>query len=244
MELKVIGSSSAGNGYVLEARDEALLIEAGVHLADVKKAVDWQVSKIKGCIVSHCHNDHAGHAREYADAAITVLALPQVLEAKGITRHGKAIEPGKGYIIGDFRILPFEVHHDVPCVGYKIDHPESGSVLFLTDTYAYQYDFKGISHWMIEANYADDILTDNILEGRLPASLRKRLMTSHMSIDNAIAILRRSDLTKTRNIVLIHLSDGNSNLARFEADTRAATGKRVRAALPGMVIPFDRQPIL
>ncbi len=37
MELKILGSSSKGNGYVLEAKNEALIIEAGVKLLEAKK---------------------------------------------------------------------------------------------------------------------------------------------------------------------------------------------------------------
>ena len=39
MELKILGSSSKGNGYVLEAKNEALIIEAGVKLLEAKKAI-------------------------------------------------------------------------------------------------------------------------------------------------------------------------------------------------------------
>ena len=65
MKLKVIGSSSKGNGYALIADDEILLIEAGCKLIEVKKAIDWQIGKVVGCLVSHRHGDHAAHIKEY-----------------------------------------------------------------------------------------------------------------------------------------------------------------------------------
>lgn len=37
MVLKVLGSSSQGNCYILENRDEALIIEAGVRFIEVKR---------------------------------------------------------------------------------------------------------------------------------------------------------------------------------------------------------------
>lgn len=37
MQLKVLGSSSKGNGYVLDGNNEALVIEAGVKLIEAKK---------------------------------------------------------------------------------------------------------------------------------------------------------------------------------------------------------------
>lgn len=243
MELKILGSSSKGNGYVLEADNEALIIEAGVKLLEAKKAVGFNISKVVGCIVTHQHNDHAGYVQEYAKAGVVVLALSSVIESKKLVRNYKTIEIGKGYMLGNFKVLPFEVMHDVPCVGYLIEHPECGKVLFVTDTYAMQYRFTGVTHWLIEANYADDILTDNILEGRIPQAMRRRLLTSHMELNNTKEALISSDLSKTRNIVLIHLSDGNSDERRFIAECKAATGKCVVAANAGMVINFDVIPL-
>lgn len=242
MQLNCLGSSSKGNCYILQNDDEALIIEAGYSLAEVKKALDWNIAKVKACIISHQHNDHAGHAAEYEKAGIPLLALPSVIEAKGLgAGTTTAIRKGNGYIYGGFRILPFEVMHDVPCVGFLIEHQETGRILFFTDTYAMPYEFKNITHWMAEANYSDEILDRNVLEGRVPAILRRRVITSHMSIDNTIGILKRSDLASTRDILLLHLSDGNSNEKEFVEKVRRSTGKATRAATPGMVLDYNKE---
>jgi len=243
MTLTIIGSSSRGNGYVLQNDSEALIIEAGVKLIEAKKALEFNTAKVKGCIISHQHSDHAGFAKEYGNAGITLLALPEVIKAKRLGRTAKAIEPGKGYIFGGFKVLPFEVMHDVPCVGFLIQHEETGRILFFTDTYAMQYDFTGVTHWMIEANYADDILNRNINKGSLHPEMKQRLHTSHMSIKNAIKILRRSDLSATKDIMLIHLSDGNSDQRRFVKEVRTATGKRTMVATPWLRLDYDKEPI-
>ena len=41
MKLKILGSSSNGNCYVLETRNESLIIECGVRLSRIKRALDW-----------------------------------------------------------------------------------------------------------------------------------------------------------------------------------------------------------
>lgn len=241
MKMTILGSSSKGNCYVLQNDSEALIIEAGMSLAEVKKALGWDIAKVKVCIISHQHNDHAGHAAEYEKAGIPLLALPSVIEAKNLeATTTTSIKDGCGYIYGGFRILPFKVKHDVPCVGYLIEHQETGRILFFTDTYAMPYDFPNITHFMAEANYSDEILDHNVLEGYIPAALRRRVITSHMSIDNTIGILKRHDLTKTKDILLIHLSDGNSNEKEFITKVRRATGKTTRAASPGMELDFDK----
>lgn len=236
MILHCIGSSSHGNCYIIQNETEALIIEAGLPLLEAKKVLNWNIKKIVGCLVSHQHGDHAAYAREYTDAGITLLTLEDVIQVKQLGNSAIPITLGKGYILGGFKILPFSVLHDVPCVGFHIQHKEFGKLLFFTDTYAMQYNFKGINYWLIEANYSDDILNDNIINGRVPQVMRKRLLTSHLSLDNAIGILKRSDLSQTKHIVLIHLSDGNSNEKEFIKAVRRATGKRTIAAKKGIEI--------
>ena len=244
MQLKVIGSSSKGNAYVLDGQQESLVIEAGIKLKEVKRAIGFDnLQKVVGCIISHQHNDHAGYAAEYASAGIKVLALQATLEAKGISRNSMAVEEGKGYRAGGFTIYPFGVMHDVPCVGYVVCHKECGKLVFFTDTYACQHSFTGVTNYLIEANYSDERLEANIAAGRVPTMLRNRLMTSHMEIGNTIAFLRRNPLKEVRNIVLVHLSDGNSDEAQFIDRTIAATGKRVYAARAGMVVDISPQPL-
>lgn len=239
MELVVIGSSSKGNGYVLNGTNEALCIEAGTKLIETKKALGFDLQKVRGCIVTHSHNDHSRYAKEYADSGIRVLALADVLETKGITRNATAITLGNAYKLGGFVVTPFAVQHDVPCVGYVIQHSECGKVVFITDTFACQYRFKGVNHYLLEANYSDEILEANIAAGRVSGGMRDRLLTSHFELSNTIRYLLTSDRTALHKVVLVHLSDGNSNEAQFVQQVREAIGKPVYAAKAGMVLQLN-----
>lgn len=252
MTLTTVGSGSSGNCYVLQDENEALVIEAGMKLIEAKKALGWNIAKVAGCVITHSHNDHAGYAKDYESAGFPLLALPEVIQAKRLNT-AKAITIGKRYRMGGFDILPFPVMHDVPCVGFIITHKDTGRILFATDTYAlarYErdlggreyvipYTFTGINHWMLEANYSDRILRRNIDNGNIPEALRKRLMTSHMSIRNCIDTLKRMDLSRTHDIMLIHLSDGNADERDFVKRVREATGKRTYVAKPFLTVDFD-----
>lgn len=55
MLLKCIASGSSGNSYVLISDEEILLMEAGVRLLEVKKFIDFQISKVVGCVITHEH---------------------------------------------------------------------------------------------------------------------------------------------------------------------------------------------
>ena len=257
MVLNVLGSSSLGNGYILQNDTEALIIEAGVKMEEAKKALHWNTAKVRGCVMSHEHGDHSKYAKEYEKAGIRLLALPEVIERRRLGRLAAPIVTGKGYVLGGFRVLPFPVMHDVPCVGFLITHEETGRICFFTDTYAFAreeiqgdgvpklipYRFPNVAHWLVEANYDDRILNRNIENGNIPPSFKNRLQLSHMSITNAVRTMKRQDLSAAKDILLIHLSDGNSDERRFVERMRKATGKRVVVARPGLQIDFNINPI-
>jgi phosphoribosyl 1,2-cyclic phosphodiesterase len=55
-------------------------------------------------------------------------------------------------------------------------------------------------------------------------------MRGHMSIEQTREMLLSNDLSKVREIWLIHLSDSNSDAEAFRDDIQAATGKPVYVA--------------
>lgn len=213
-------------------------------MLEYKKALKFKINGIVGAVVTHQHNDHAKYVHEFIASGIVVLALKDVFNAKGLSGKPftKEITPMHGYKVGGFKILPIPVHHDVPCVGYVIEHAEMGRLLFVTDTMMLESVISGLNQIMIEANYADDILDANIENGRMPVSMRPRLLQSHMEIGTTKDILMSNDLSQVNNIVLIHLSDGNSNESRFVKEVSETTGKCVYAANKGMVIDFSKEP--
>lgn len=241
MVLKVLGSSSQGNCYILENKNEALIIEAGVRFIEVKKALGFDIRKVSGCLITHQHNDHAKYIKAMVESGFPTLALEEVWTAKGVTgSRAYCIERGKGYRFGRFKVLPFDAFHDVPCVGYLIDHPETGRIMFLTDSCMCEYVFPGLNQVMIECNYSDAKLVEAINAGRTLPSQRERLMTSHMELNTCKGFLCANDLTNVANIVLLHLSDNNSDEKNFVSEIERQTGKVVYAAHTGLEIELDR----
>ena len=241
MVLKVLGSSSQGNCYILENKNEALIIEAGVRFIEVKKALGFDIRKVSGCLITHQHNDHAKYIKAMVESGFPTLALEEVWTAKGVTgSRAYCIERGKGYRFGRFKVLPFDACHDVPCVGYLIDHPETGRIMFLTDSCMCEYVFPGLNQVMIECNYSDAKLVEAINAGRTLPSQRERLMTSHMELNTCKGFLCANDLTNVANIILLHLSDNNSDEKNFVSEVERQTGKVVYAAHTGLEIELDR----
>lgn len=244
MKLKVIGSGSKGNAYLLENEEEALLIECGVNISEIKKAVDFNISKISGCIVTHEHNDHAKSIEKLLESGIAVYATEGTFRGKDINPfrwiRARIIKQHDEFKVGNFRVKSFKINHDViePC-GFLIYHPDCGVTLFLTDTYYSDFTFKGLNNIIVEANYDQEII-DEKLDGK--KFLRDRILKSHMSLDTCMDFLKANDLTAVNNIVLIHLSDSNSHEINFAKKVAALTGKEVNVASNGMQINFNKTP--
>lgn len=241
MKLRVLGSSSSGNCYLLESETECLIVEAGISFLEVKKALNFNISKIVGLIISHEHGDHAKFAMEYLKAGLMVLCSNGTQEKIST----KILQPlhcfhGQKFSLKNFEIMPFDIIHDAAQpFGFIIKHPDCGKVLFLTDTYYCEYTFKGLNQIIVEANYSDEILQSNIDSGRVHSGMRQRLETSHMSLKTTKELLKANDLTQARNIVLIHLSSGNSNAKQFQSEVESITGIPTTIADKGIEVNFS-----
>lgn len=248
MELKILGSNSKGNCYLLDNGKECLMIECGVAFNDVQKAVNFDISRICGVIVSHEHGDHAKHVKKCLESRIPVYASQGTLDALKInpSMNVNLVCPMGELVIhqiGKFRVQSFPTQHDAAePFGFLIYHPECGKVLFATDTYYLHYTFANLNNILLECNYRQDILDSNVESGKIHMAMKIRTMKSHMEFNTCKETLLANDLSGVNNIVLIHLSDGNSNASEFRQGIMEATGKTVHIAESGMTINFNKSP--
>lgn len=241
MVLKVLGSSSFGNCYIIENDNEALILEAGINFQEVQKALKFNLVKVKALLCTHSHGDHSKYVNEFAKRRIPVYTSEETYKACGWSFDCNFISDGTLFKIGDFKILPFKVKHDVPCLGFFINHPKFGNLVFATDTYYLPNRFANVNHWLIECNYRKDILDYKTPEG-FNKILRDRTLQSHMSYDTCIAALKANDLTMCKNIMLIHLSDRNSNAKEFREGVVKNFGKPTHIAQKGLEINLTEIP--
>lgn len=237
MELICIGSSSKGNGYILRGKDESLIIECGVRLEDAKISLDYDVSSVRCALVSHRHGDHAGHIDEYAK--VFHVMCPDDVKSAHDSDRIHAVNPYLTYKVGGFRVIPFPVEHDVPCYGYMIAHDEMGTLLFVTDAPDIPVDISLANHIMVECNYDIKSMSAAVAEGRTSMDRWERLQASHMSLETVISNLTTKDISLCRDIVLLHLSDSNSNEGYCVQKVMGATALPVYAADKGMIVQLN-----
>ncbi|WP_407310582.1 MBL fold metallo-hydrolase [Desulfosporosinus sp. SB140] len=245
MNLRVLGSSSEGNCYLLQTDTDTLILDCGVKFKGVRIALDFDLRRIKGCLITHEHHDHSKGVIPALKLGVDVFMSKGTSEAIGVEHHRlNIIKAGEQFVVGDFIVLPFPTEHDASePFGYLIQYKPTGEkLIFATDTYYINNRFKGLDYILCECNYCKDTLDANIETGYIPQGMKNRLLESHFSLEHVKEFLAANDLSKIKVIVLLHLSDANSDVKRMIREIEELTGKIVVVADAGKDIPLELYP--
>ncbi|WP_339260905.1 MBL fold metallo-hydrolase [Lysinibacillus sp. FSL K6-3209] len=229
VEIKTFASGSKGNMYTVFDGKTKLMLEAGISIKEIKKALEFQTSNLGGVLVSHAHLDHSKSVKNLLKMGINVYLSQGTKDTLQLDNHRiKVIKSKEQFRIGTWTILPFDVQHDVnEPLGFLLQSDNGSKMLFATDTYYVKYRFTGLTHILIECNYDQQTLDENVESGRIHPAMRKRVMKSHFSLENLLEFFKANDLSKVEEIHLLHLSDGNSNTERIFKAVARQTGKMI-----------------
>ena len=231
MKIEVIASGSAGNCYRVSNEDTTLLIECGIPYKKIQEALNFKVTDIDGVLISHEHGDHAKACKDLITAGVDLYMTKGTKEAlkldshriKTIDFYSKYINRDMGFFeIGSFKVKAFETIHDAKePVGFVIyDSLEREELVFITDTQYSIYNFSP-DYLMVEINYDRETINEN---PGLNDKLRERIKKNHMSLETAINLLERSDLSRLKKIYVMHLSDHNSDAELIKKSLQELTG--------------------
>lgn len=246
MRFTPLASSSSGNAYIVGDGSTQILIECGLAFRTLQKKAGFKISAFDGCLVSHEHQDHSRCVDKIIISGVPVYlsqGTAAALELPDTTLdmvHGMAA--WKQFRIGSIDILPFPAFHDAEePLGFCLRSQADGeTVAFAIDTVNIPYNFPGVNILAVEANYdpqffawLDEVIEDDdSLDSIKRRQLRKRCLrtqNTHMGIDKLCECLHRMDLSKCREIWLMHLSDSNSHEGNF-------IYKVQRAVPPGIIV--------
>lgn len=231
MIFKPLASSSAGNAYLVADGACRVLLECGISLTRLRKGLDYQVSSLAACLITHEHKDHAGHVDKLVKEGVSVYASPGTCRALGQEGISPFCLPagrnmGTPFTVGSFTVVPFRTFHDAADpVGFLLRDSRGEVLVFATDTAGLAYRFPGVTILAVEANYDDQIIG---MSTAIPEDRKKRVRSSHMEIGRLCQWLRGLDLTDCRELWLLHLSDASSHEDRFV--------ELAEACVPGHVI--------
>lgn len=226
MQITSLASSSRGNCYLIQDGVSSLLLECGIQPKKIRQHI--KLSDLDGCLISHEHQDHSKYAKDIIKytGIWTSAGTLSSLDLGPYDYRATVARPGETYKIGSFLVVPFETQHDAKePLGFLVySTATEEKLLFATDTYYIKNRFQDLNYIMIECNYASDILKANIDSGKIPKAVAKRLFESHFELENVKKFLQAQDLTTVKAIYLLHMSDGNSDAARFKKEIQELTG--------------------
>lgn len=244
MRLIALGSSSAGNCFVMrfdmgEGRKPlSLMVECGFpYQTIVRKTTTYgvRIDNLQGCLVTHCHKDHAAAAQDLAKRGIQIYGTAGTIEAIGLTGTGWPMHYGKPVTIAPgLMAMAFRVEHDAPDPAGFIIKTHRETVIVALDAKEWIDDVTAIApdYLLIEANYDENLMAQEQFSLSKRASLtdmqryrlNERIKASHMSIKKTLATVASLNKTKLKQIFLCHLSDRMSAPSVWRTQVSAVTG--------------------
>jgi phosphoribosyl 1,2-cyclic phosphodiesterase len=103
------------------------------------------------------------------------------------------------------------------------------TALYFTDTAYVKYRFDEVNYLICECNHGEYELRRSVKDGVIEPELAARIVKNHMSLERLTGFLDANDLSRLKQVHLIHLSANNSDVDRFKEAVRRVTGKEVYA---------------
>lgn len=233
MRFKSLASSSGGNAYIVSDDCTSILIECGVTHKKLQQLCGFKTTALDGCLVSHEHKDHSQCVEKILSSGVPVYLSQGTAAALELPEKlldlATEMVSGEQFNIGSIDILPFSTFHDAQePLGFVMQSRVDGDILaFATDTVNLPYNFPGVNVLAVEANFQQEIL-DRC--ERMPEKTRHRISNTHMEIDKLCQCLRRMDLSRCREIYLLHLSSATSHEGQFINKVARAVPRHVKVS--------------
>lgn len=210
IKLKILSTGSKGNCYLLSIANETLILDCGIGIKDIKKGLNFDVSKVVGVCVTHTHLDHSLSAQDFENMGIDVWKPYETFTENKLRKFG------------NFTVQAFEVpHDDVPCYGFYIN-ADRQKLLYATDFEYIPFSFAklGINHMLLECNYQNKYIQ------RVSANY-EHVLRGHCELRTTLGIVKDNALDSLKNVILCHLSDNNSNADECVSEVKKVVNRKV-----------------
>jgi phosphoribosyl 1,2-cyclic phosphodiesterase len=231
-----LGSGSKGNCLVAEAAGSRVLLDCGLAPRETARRLErlgLAPAEIHGILVTHEHDDHAGHAYAFAAQHGIPVHLThgtrRAQEAAGKSDAGVAlneIRGGEPFAVGAIRVEPFTVPHDAREPVQFVLGDGARRLGVLTDlgasTAHVEATLSGCDALVLETNHDLDLLWG----GGYPKWLKERIAGPFGHLDNAASgrLLAALDRSRLKHVIAAHLSQQNNKAELARAALSHALG--------------------
>jgi len=231
-----LGSGSKGNCLVAEAAGSRVLLDCGLSPRETARRLarlGLEPAAIHAVLVTHEHDDHAGHA--YAFAALHGIPVHlthgtrRAQEKAGRSAAGvelRVIEGREPFAVGAIRVEPFTVPHDAREPVQFVLGDGARRLGVLTDlgasTSHVEQTLSGCDALVLETNHDLDLLW----AGDYPKWLKERISGPFGHLDNGSSgrLLAALDRSRLKHVIAAHLSQQNNTMALARAALAGALG--------------------
>jgi len=216
-----LSSGSSGNCIFVSSDTTQILVDAGVPASFALNCLEALGAKKQPLhiLITHTHSDHISNlaklSREFdSKVFIHYTAAPIKYKTVACTQFDT-----NEFMVGDIKVTPIPVPHDVPCMGYKLKSG-GGTISILTDlgrVDKFTLDaVTGSDICYIESNHDVDMLK----RCSYPYVLKQRILSNigHLSNEQAARVCMHLYQTGTKQFILGHLSE-KGNTQELALDT-------------------------
>ena len=223
-----LSSSSSGNCHLISQDNGKtyVMLDGGITFKTLQSklyALDIELQQIKGCVITHEHQDHIKIVKD-------ILVYMPVFGTRG-TFEGKPyiddvnlkiIKQGKAFTVGETSVsfIAFDIKHDAnEPVNYVFRNSINEYGVYITDTGEIKLKLMNIRPTIIiiETNFDRDVIEAQIKESMkrvvrdrgYESSYTKRQLEGkfgHLSVQDAIEVLKTMKLGMCKQILLCHIS--------------------------------------
>lgn len=221
MEVLWSKTGSKGNASVISDGQTIIQIDAGITPEKVNQNIGYKLSEVRGIITSHAHIDHSAFISRFLRLGMKVYANEETWLKTQIsrpTRNALTIQSGNQFNVGTFIVKPFNVSHvnsdGTPCenLGFLIYSTKTKEkMLWITDASYIESRFPPMDYICIECNYVDIDDYANELEF-VNTFVEGRRLRSHLSLDRCVEFLKQQDLSRIKEIRLLHLTESQGDI--------------------------------
>lgn len=230
MKLKCLGSGSSGNCYLLSTENETLILDCGVPIMEIKKGLNFDLSKVVGCVVTHTHKDHSLSVKDFENMGMPVFKPYENKEPINLNGWSGTIQ---AFDLTDKDGKFMHTNADGSeclCYGFLITHPDLGRMLYITDTELVKWRFKDINHILISCNYQSKYIDNENL------AKRNHVFRGHMELETVKEFIKANNSDSLQSIILCHLSNDNSNPEECKAEVEKVAKCPVYVAMKGLEV--------
>lgn len=206
LKIVTLSSGSQGNCYLLQSDTETLILDCGIPIMEIKKGLNFDLTKVVGVCVTHGHQDHSKAVNDLRNMGIPVFEPYADGRTYAVMRETLFAVQSFDLTDKDGNWMHTNADgSECPCYGFLIKHPKLGRMLYITDTELVKWKFKYIDHILISCNYQSKYVTDE------EQAKRKHVLRGHLELGTLIDFLKTNATDRLKTVTLCHLSDRNAN---------------------------------